>query len=425
MPKRMSFVTPITKPLADAHVLDGGGWWRVAVMKADPKRGEVHVYGQIGMDFFGEGVDPSALIDELEALDVAEIDVRINSPGGSAWDGLNIANAMMRHKATITTYVDGLAASAASMLMVAGDKVVTSKYGSAMLHNARLGVIGGADDLRAAASQLDKLNGSIAMLYADRAGGTAPDWARAMKRETWYNADEMVAAGLAHEIDDSTVRDVTEGAVACAMSLAPSDWFKYAGRGAAPAPTARATREETAVADKKDLAKSLGLPEDATDEDIKTAVDAALGVTPAAPPEGGSPDPADPPAAPVADPAPEPVGAGAPSAKVRDGVVELDEETYKQLRAGAEAGAKAQATLTAQAHASIVDAAIDEGRIMPSRREHYIALMAADPTDTTDLLQKRLEKGAAVPINELGHAQEPAPTDRVEDDPRFTEWKVG
>lgn len=393
------------KPLANAHVLDGGGWWRVAQMKANPKKAEVHVYAQIGVDFFGEGVDPTALIEEMEALDVDEIDVRINSPGGSAWDGLNIANAMMRHPAKITTYVDGLAASAASMIMVAGDKVVTSKYGSAMLHNAKIVAMGGVEDLRAAANQLDKLNGSIAMLYADRAGGDAPEWARAMKRESWYNADEMVAAGLAHEVDASTERDLTEQAAASAMALVPAQFFAYSGRPAAPAPTAQATPSQKGtgnMADKKDIAKSLGLPDDASDDDIRKAL-AAVGLGPEDDDDDGddgSQDDGDDNA--DADAGKQLAAAGA-QAKAGD-VVQLDKATYDSLISGAQAGAKAMTTLQAQADARVVDKAIDEGRIMPSRRDHFMALMTADRADTTDLLTKRLQPGVAVPLNEAGHS---------------------
>src|SRR5690242_18911646 len=95
----------------EAHAVAGGGFWRVATMKADAKRGEVHVFGPIGRDFFGDGVDPKAFIDELNALDVDAIDMRVNSPGGSAFDGMTIATAIMRHKAEVTTWVDGMAAS--------------------------------------------------------------------------------------------------------------------------------------------------------------------------------------------------------------------------------------------------------------------------------------------------------------------------
>lgn len=423
-----TFTATATRPLPQAHVLDGGGWWRTAVNKANPKSGEVHVYAAIGVDFFGEGVDANALISEIENMDVTELAVRINSPGGSAWDGLNIANAIMRHKANTTTYVDGLAASAASMIAVAGDKVVVSKYGQVMLHNARAMVMGTAKDMRDAAASLEKLNQGIANLYADRAGGDVTEWARAMAKETWYSGDEAVAAGLAHEVDQSGARDVAESAVASAIALAPANAFMYAGRPAAPPPVAGATQsKEPIVADSKALRESLGLPETATDDEVIAATRAALGITdepdttkagdPPPAPSGAAPVPAVEPAAPEVAPA---------AAKVDGEVVALDRATYDQLIANSTAGANAAATLQAQADARVVDGAISTGRIMASRRDHYLTLMSADRADTTELLTTRLQPGAAVPLNPMGHADGPAPQASANtDDPRFVEWKVG
>jgi ATP-dependent protease ClpP protease subunit len=426
---RQSTHTRVPKPLAGAHLLDNGGWWRTTVDKADPKRGEVHLYGPIGVDFFGDGVDANMLIEELEAMDVDAIDFRINSPGGSAWDGLNIANAIMRHKATVTSFVDGVAASAASMVMVAADKVVTSKYASAMLHRARGAAMSAtADDMRSAAQMLAKLDESIASLYADRAGGEVGEWTRAMRRETWYNADEMVAAGLAHEIDTSTARDAVESAAASALALAPQQFYTYTGRQAAPAPEARASSKKGTgtMADKKDIAKSLGLPDDASDEDIRKALaDAGFG------PEDDQDDDTDggDTTTDDADDKQQLVGAGAPQAKATGAadVVQLDKATYDSLVAGSQAGAKAMTTLQAQADARVVDTAIDEGRIMPSRRDHYLALMTADRGDTTDLLTKRLQPGVAVPLTENGHSvdADPQAAQAVTEDPKFKNWKVG
>jgi ATP-dependent protease ClpP protease subunit len=380
------------------------------------------------MDYFGDGVDANALIDELEALDVDELDVRINSPGGSAWDGVNIANAIMRHKATTTTWIDGLAASAASMIAVAGDRVVMSKYGQMMLHNARAVVIGTAKDMRETAAALEKLNLSIATLYADRAGGEPTEWARAMSRETWYNADEAIAAGLAHEVDESAARDAAEAAVASALQLVPPRMFTYAGRQAAPAPTSRANPTGGPhMADKKDVAKSLGLPDDATDEQIRAKFAEIVGVDADGNDTDGGANPPDAPADPPAA-TPEPVPAGATAKADGDRVV-LDKATYEQLMSGATAGAQAAATLQAQADARVVDSAIDSGKIMASRRDHYLAEMKLDRAHVTNLLETVLQPGAAVPLNELGHGMDADPAAQAAaqaeiTDPKFIEWKV-
>ncbi|MBZ4509121.1 Clp protease ClpP [Mycobacterium avium subsp. hominissuis] len=328
-------------------------WFRFVTNKATPKSAEIHIYGDIGETFWGDGVSAQSFVDQLNDLgDVEQLDVRINSPGGSAWDGLTIANALIRHPASVTTHIDGLAASAASIVACAGDEVITSKYGEMMLHNASAVVVGNAEDMREVAAQLEQLNANMATYYADRAGGEVSDWVRAMAKETWYNADEMLSAGLATRIDTSAVRDEVERAAAHAKA-STSERFKYPGRPAAPAPTMRASQpsKEGRMADK---------------------------TTP-------EPDTA--------------AGNKAPAA----GTVTLDQATYEQLMAAARAGAQAHSTLQAQADARVVEAAIDAGKIPLARKDHYLELMKADRADTTDLLTNRLQPGAAVPLTEMGH----------------------
>lgn len=404
-------------------------WFRFVTNKAQPDDAEVYIYGDIGDTFWGDGVSAQSFIDELNGITAKNLSIRINSPGGSAWDGLTIANAIVRHKAKTTCWIDGLAASAASIVAMAGDEVITSKYGEMMLHNAIAVVMGNAKEMREVAAQLDQLNASIASYYADRSatGGDAAAFARAMSKETWYNADEMLAAGLVTGIDTSAVREETEKAVASAMA-GTAETYRYGGRQAAPAPVA--TTKENPVADKKTIAESLGLPADASDDDILAKTRDALGIKDD--PKADDPDPGakiiEPsPVVPVPDavPAPE-VAAAAARAKANGEVVELDKATYEQMMANAQLGAKAHATLTAQAHAQVVDKAIDEGRITLARRDHYMSLMTADSADTTDLLTKRLQPGAAVPLHEVGHMAEMSAKnyDDPKEDPRFKEWKV-
>ncbi|OCB25010.1 hypothetical protein A5674_22170 [Mycobacterium malmoense] len=189
---------------------------QAAAAGAGSKRATLHIYDVIGADLFFGGVDVNELVAEIEGLeDDVELEVRINSPGGAAWDGLALANAIMRHPGKATTHVDGLAASAASLVALAGDEVVISKYGQMMLHNARLSVIGATVEELAEAAEIGaKLNRSMAAFYADRAGGTVSEWARVMKQETWYSADEAKQAGLAHRVDDSGKRQAGEPAAA-------------------------------------------------------------------------------------------------------------------------------------------------------------------------------------------------------------------
>lgn len=188
------------------------------------------------------------------------------------------------------------------------------------------------------------------------------------------------------------------------------------------------------MADKKTIAESLGLPADASEDDILAKTREALGIKDEPKPdESKTDDPAskvENPPAPMVTPtvdqgAPE-VAAAAARAKANGEVVELDKATYEQMMANAALGAKAHATLTAQAHAQVVDKAIDEGRITPARRDHYMSLMTADTADTTDLLTKRLQAGAAVPLHEIGHMAEMSAKnhDDPAEDPKFKLWKV-
>lgn len=399
-------------------------WYRFVTNKADDTA-EVYVYGDIGT-FWGDGVSAQSFVDELNEITAKKLSIRINSPGGSAYDGLTIANAIVRHSATTTTWIDGLAASAASIIAMAGDEVVMSKYGEMMLHNAHALVMGTSKDMRQVAAQLDQLNASIASFYADRSttSDDAASFARAMSKETWYNADEALAAGLVTRIDTSAVREETQKAVASAMS-GTAETYRYSGRKAAPAPMA--TTKEIQVPDKKTIAESLGLPADATDADILAKTREALGITEDTDPKGEpvTPTTEPAPAVTVPDAAPAPIPEPA-AAKAVDGTVTLDADTYALMIANADLGAKAHATLTAQAHAKIVDKAIDEGRITPARHGHYMALMAADPADTTDLLTKRLQPGVAVPLAEIGHQAEMKAHDYsdVTEDPKFKAWKV-
>jgi len=217
-------------------------WFRFAENKAD-NTAEIYLYGDIGDTMFTEGVSAQSFCDELDAITAPKMNVRINSPGGSAYDGLTIANAIVRHPAHVTCWIDGLAASAASIVAMAGDDVVMSKYGEMMLHNAHAVVVGTSKDMREVASQLDTLNASIASFYADRStsGDDAAAFARAMAKESWYNAGEALTAGLVTRIDDSAVREETRKAVAKAMS-GTLETYRYRGRTAAPAPMATTRR---------------------------------------------------------------------------------------------------------------------------------------------------------------------------------------
>lgn len=410
-------------------------WYKWVGAKADTKSGGdkskrtmLHVYDVIGADLFSGGVDVAELVNEIEALDDdIELEVRINSPGGAAWDGMALANAIMRHPGPTATYVDGLAASAASLVALAGDQVTMSKYGQMMLHNAHGAVMGGADEMRDAAKVLDKLNGSIADFYADRAGGDPGDWRRVMARETWYNAAEAKDAGLATEVDESAKRDEGEAAVAMSLTKAAA-LFKYPGRQAAPAPQARAedgptgpeTQEATMPISAK-VAERLGLSADATDDDVLAKLDEldesgdgeqsdqADGQG-----EGGEQQ---------AEPTEGEVAA-VKAAAAKLGLTVTDPEVLTELRNNSALGVAAHAELTNRRITAALDDAIDKGKILPAMRSKYEALMRKDETGVAALLAE-IPNEAAAPMREIGHSVDPQmnAADDVTKDPAYQAWK--
>lgn len=159
------------------------------------------VYDDIGPGgWFSDGVTAKDVAGQLAGIR-GPLDVHISSSGGDVFDGLAIADAIRSHPAPVTTYVDGLAASIASVIAQAGEKRVMAPGSMLMIHDAW----GFPDDCNEAgllkmAATLGKVSDNLAQQYADRAGGTPGQWRDAMKQETWYTADEAVAAGLADEV---------------------------------------------------------------------------------------------------------------------------------------------------------------------------------------------------------------------------------
>lgn len=167
------------------------------IRNADGDTAEVLLYDEIG--FWGTTADQ--FVRDLKGITAPAIDVRINSPGGEVFDGIAIYSALAGHPATVTTYVDGVAASAASFIAQAGQTRMIGQYAKMMIHNASGLVIGQAADMRAMADLLDELSGTIADIYAARSGRPAAEFADAMAAETWYGATDSVDAGLADAVD--------------------------------------------------------------------------------------------------------------------------------------------------------------------------------------------------------------------------------
>jgi ATP-dependent protease ClpP protease subunit len=179
-----------------------GGWYRIS--NAEGERAELYIYGIIGSDWDPDDVTAAAFVRALAEITAPAIDLHINSRGGSVWDGVAIYSALLNHAATVDVTVDGVAASAASFVAMAGDTVGVEKPATMMIHDAWGLAIGNAADLREVADVLDQLSDQIAGIYADHAGGTAETWRTRMQAETWYTAAQAVEAGLADRVLNDT-----------------------------------------------------------------------------------------------------------------------------------------------------------------------------------------------------------------------------
>ena len=152
-------------------------------------------------DFIGErGITSAAFVAELRAIRANKILLRVNSVGGDIFDGIAIRNALIEHPASIETHVDGIAASTASWIALAGSPVIMAQSSAMMIHEPFNVVMGDAATMRKQADVLDLFAAEIGKLYAAKAGGTPSEWRDRMRAETWYTAEEAVAAGLADEV---------------------------------------------------------------------------------------------------------------------------------------------------------------------------------------------------------------------------------
>lgn len=161
---------------------------------ADADEAEVLLYDVIGGWF---GVYADEFLAELRQVTAPKIRLRINSPGGSVFEGVAIANALRAHPATVTVQVDGIAASIASVIAMAGDRVEMAPNSMLMIHEASGACMGPASEMTKMAEVLDLISANISNAYAARSGTDAATWRDAMKAETWYLPDDAVAAGLA------------------------------------------------------------------------------------------------------------------------------------------------------------------------------------------------------------------------------------
>jgi ATP-dependent Clp protease protease subunit len=159
--------------------------------------GRVYVYDVIDRDW---GASAKALIEALAPMAGKPVALHINSPGGDVFEARAMVAAVRSHGAPVTVYIDGLAASAATYLALAGDKVHINDGGLFMVHNSWTLAWGNKHELTGTAELLDKIDGTIAADYARKTGASGEQIAEWMDAETWFTAEEAKAAGFVDEI---------------------------------------------------------------------------------------------------------------------------------------------------------------------------------------------------------------------------------
>lgn len=254
--------------------------------------GQIVLYGEVGDPWgWGDGFTPTDVMTALATLGEGPVTVRINSPGGIAMDGMAIYSLLKAHKGDITIAIDGVAASAASLIAMSGDKIEMRDGALMMIHDAATITFGNAEDHERSREFLDKISDNYAGVYAARAGVSREEAREIMKAETWLTADEAIEKGFA---DAKLVEPAAEAAM-----------FDYRVYARAPKHLLKRvrTREQTASPQPKENKMS------------KTPAPAVVAPTPAPAPVAAVIPPVtpEPTPAPTPAPAPAPVVAAAPA----------------------------------------------------------------------------------------------------------------
>lgn len=174
--------------------------WHPEIQSATVQTNTINIYDAIGSDGMGGGTTATRISAALRAIGKQDVTVSLNSPGGNFFEGIAIYNLLREHPAKVTVQVVGLAASAASIIAMAGDDIEIAKSGFLMIHNSWGVVIGNRFDLVAAADQLKQFDAAMASVYADRTETDIKAVQRLMDAETWFTGEEAVQAGFASSL---------------------------------------------------------------------------------------------------------------------------------------------------------------------------------------------------------------------------------
>lgn len=170
-------------------------WYR---MEVKDSVADVYIYDEIS--WFGISADK--FVKDLQAIEANKIRLHLNTPGGSVFDGIAIYNALKQHKATVETYIEGLAASTGSIIALAGDKIYMAENAFYMIHHPWILTVGDSAELRKTADLLDKISGVMISTYMKVSDQSEEQIKKWLDEETWFTAQEAKDAGFIDEITD-------------------------------------------------------------------------------------------------------------------------------------------------------------------------------------------------------------------------------
>lgn len=168
-------------------------------LKATDTKATISIFDAIGE----YGVSAKNFLNDLRAVKASDVDVEINSPGGDVFAGIAIYNGMRQSGKKINVKIMGVAASAASLIAMAGDTIDMPENTFMMVHNPWSFAMGSAEDMRDTADMLDKIGSSLVATYAKRTGKSDEEIKALLDAETWMTAQEAVEAGFATTVSDA------------------------------------------------------------------------------------------------------------------------------------------------------------------------------------------------------------------------------
>ena len=197
---------------------------KISIINQDVSSVEMTFYGPVG----GYYEDSINLKDVAEALDdlpetVNEIILRVNSPGGDVFEGVAIYNRLKQHSAKITVYVDAMAASIASIIIMAADEIIMGEGSEIMIHHAMTFAFGNSNDLQNVMDRLDQVDENLISIYQNKTGIDRVEIARMLDAETYMNVDQAIKLGFADRI---AAKDEEGMKFAACFNLKDMPWIK-------------------------------------------------------------------------------------------------------------------------------------------------------------------------------------------------------